>query len=86
MILRNWVGVRALVLHFLRKHDIFLGKNLALFSLDEYQPEAGKLFHEHLVFCVKKEINAETERKLLDLICSSVLEVIKPDEIKPLMD
>ena len=50
VILRNWVEVRALVLQFLTEHDTFLGKNLASFSRDEYQPKAGNLFHDHLFF------------------------------------
>ena len=76
-----------MILRYFRDHDTFLGKNLALFSRDEYQAEARNVFHEHLVFAAKKGAMDEGSiDKLRDLIRASVLEVIKPDEIKPLMD
>ena len=84
--LRNWVEVRTLILQYLRDHESFLGENLAIFSRDEYQSESGNLFHEHMVFAILRRLDAETERRLFDLIRSSVFEVIKPDDIEPLIN
>ena len=86
-ILRNWVEVRTLVLKWLIERVTFLGGNVAIFSQDEYQKEKGNPFHEHLVFAADRStLSPEAYELILDMLRTSVFEVIKTDEISSLIE
>ena len=87
ILLRNWVEVRTLfLLHLKQKFSLLGAPTLALFSRDEYQPEKGNLFHEHLVGSADLEhLPSGVDNYLEDLCRTSVLEVIKTDEIESLI-
>ena len=86
-VLRNWIEVRTLVLQWLTKHLTFLGDCGTIFSRDEYQPKSGNVFHEHLVYANKKStMNDKTRQVMLDMLRTSVFEVIKTKDMQPLID
>ena len=87
VLLRNWIEVRTLVLQWFKEQLTFLGACGAIFSRDEYQKESGNLFHEHLVFAIKRSsLSTEADQFILDSLRASVLEVIQTDEIEALID
>ncbi len=66
----------------------FLGaKAKALFSRDEYQPQSGNIFHEHLVLAIDRSaLSGDAESSLADMLQTSVFEVVKTDKIQSLID
>ena len=74
------------LLHLKQKFSLLGAPTLVLFSRDEYQKDKGNLFREHLVGSVDMEhLPPGVENYLEDLCRTSILEVIKTDEIDSLI-
>ncbi len=87
LIFRNWVEVRTLVLQYFKDHLTFLGANVAIFSRDEYQEKAGNPFHEHLVMAIDtSSLSRDAEKSIVDLLQTSVMEIVRTDEMQSLID
>ena len=74
------------LLHLKQKFSLLGAPTLVLFSCDIYQKDKGNFFHEHLVGSVDMEhLPPGVENYLEDLCRTSILEVIKTDEIDSLI-
>ena len=87
LIFCNWVEVRTLILQYFKDHLTFLGATTAIFSRDEYQEKAGNPFHEYMVIVIdKSSMTEEAIECVQDLLRTSVMEVVRTDEINSLID
>ena len=84
----NWVEVWTLfLLHLKQKFSLLGAPTLVLFSRDEYQKDKANLFQEHLVGAADMaRLPPGAENDSDELCRTSVLEVIKTDEIRSLID
>ncbi len=83
IILNSWVEIRTLYLQHIRHHLTTLGACVAIFSRDKYQSKSGNTFHEHFVMAVdRSSMGPEAEELVQDLLRTSVMEVLKTDELQ----
>eukprot|EP00957_Ditylum_brightwellii_P113436 8648853-Ditylum_brightwellii.AAC.1 len=78
---RNWMSAKYLLLKHIKEHCTVLGTVTSIFPRDEYQGKVGNLSYNHLILAVDKNtMTGNAEKYIQDLICTSVLEVVKTDE------
>ena len=69
-----------MLLHYIKEQCTIIGTIISIFARYEYQTFAGNICHNHLIVAVNKTtMNSNTEKFIHDLICNSVLELIKTD-------
>lgn len=77
----NWNAAKKLLLIHIKEHLTCIGASSAIFARDEYQGHAGNLCHNHLILAIKKSsLNDQSRSYILDLIRTSSMEIIKPQE------
>jgi predicted GIY-YIG superfamily endonuclease len=88
LLLRIWQEVCQLFLDYLRKSPSSPYKEvLSIFARNEYQAKAGNLSHIHLMLEVDwKKMTEEQTKYVNDLCRCSILDIVKPSEIKHLIE
>ena len=82
---RNWMETRGMFLEYIKNHSVIFGFCYALFSRTEYQKDSGNLPHEHSLFAIDVK-NDQTRDFLEELVRTSVVEIIKTDEVQSYID
>ena len=88
LFLRIWQEVSKLFIEYLQKSTASpLRHVVSIFARIEYQKDKGNLSHTHLMAKVNWEKLIIEEKEFLDdLICASILDVVRVDEVDHLID
>jgi predicted GIY-YIG superfamily endonuclease len=82
---RNWMEVAEIHMHYIAKSPEFpLGKVEKIWWRHEFQGEAGNLSHIHCLLWI--EDCDGKEEMLADKVRGSIADLIRPEEIQPLID
>ena len=75
------------LIHLKHGFSLLEAPTLALFSRDKHQKGSGNPFHEHGLEAVDKSKLPQGANNYLEELCrTSMLEIIKTEEIQPLID
>jgi predicted GIY-YIG superfamily endonuclease len=88
LLLRNWQEVSTLFVDYLRKSPSSPYRRVnSIFVRYEYQKDAGNLSHIHLILEISWKLLSDEEKEFVkDLIRSSIVDVVRTEELQSYFD